>query len=142
MSEAASRVVLDESWKQVLAPEFDQPYMRKLSDFLRREKRARKTIYPKGSEIFAALDFVPGQPGPLRCFEDCTTFLDVLPETVRAAGPDSDVVKRWHTFLVDVRAAVNGWGLEEHPAGGPGQGDAPGRVPRRGGRGPGHGDGR
>ncbi len=74
--------------------------------------------YRSNLEIFAALDFVPGQPGPLRCFEDCTAFLDALPETVRAAGPDSDVVKRWHTFLVDVRAAVNGWGLEEHPAGG------------------------
>jgi len=52
-------VVLHESWKRALRTEFDQPYMRALRDFLRAERAARKTIYPKGSEIFAALDLTP-----------------------------------------------------------------------------------
>lgn len=59
MSETADRVLLEDSWKQLLLPEFDKTYMRNLREFLSKEKRARKTIYPKGSEIFAALDTTP-----------------------------------------------------------------------------------
>lgn len=59
MSEPTDRVVLEESWKRLLLDEFDKPYMRTLRGFLVKEKRARKTIYPKGSEIFAALDATP-----------------------------------------------------------------------------------
>jgi len=56
---APDRVVLHESWKRVLRSEFDRPYMRALGDFLRNERAARKTIYPRGAEIFAALDLTP-----------------------------------------------------------------------------------
>lgn len=59
MSEPTDRVVLEESWKRLLLDEFDKPYMRTLRGFLVKEKQARKTIYPKGSEIFAALDATP-----------------------------------------------------------------------------------
>lgn len=59
MDAAADRVVLEESWKRLLIDEFDQPYMRHLREFLIKEKRARKIIYPRGSEIFAALDATP-----------------------------------------------------------------------------------
>ncbi len=59
MSESTDRVVLEESWKRLLLDEFDKPYMRNLRAFLVKEKQARKTIYPKGSEIFAALDATP-----------------------------------------------------------------------------------
>ncbi len=59
MSATADRVVLEESWKRLLLGEFDKPYMRTLRSFLVKEKQARKTIYPKGSEIFAALDATP-----------------------------------------------------------------------------------
>jgi uracil-DNA glycosylase len=63
MVEAASasddRVRLDPSWKAVLASEFDKPYMNKLREFLLREKRSRKVIYPSGDNIFAALDLTP-----------------------------------------------------------------------------------
>ena len=59
MSEAADRVVLEPSWKSALLPEFEKPYMRQLRDFLLSEKRARKVVYPKGSEIFAALNLTP-----------------------------------------------------------------------------------
>jgi len=61
VSEAAgnARVVLHESWKRALRDEFDRPYMKSLGDFLRREKAAHKVVYPRGSEIFAALDLTP-----------------------------------------------------------------------------------
>ena len=59
MSEAADRVALEASWKTPLLPEFEKPYMRQLREFLLAEKRARKVVYPKGSEIFAALNLTP-----------------------------------------------------------------------------------
>ena len=59
MDAAADRVVLEESWKRLLIDEFDKPYMRRLREFLVKEKRARKVIYPRGPEIFAALDATP-----------------------------------------------------------------------------------
>lgn len=43
------------SWHAGLAAEFAAPYMRALSAFLRAEKAAGKTIYPSGSDYFAAL---------------------------------------------------------------------------------------
>ena len=39
--------------------EFDSAYMRELREFLQSEKRARKTVYPKGAEIFKAMDLCP-----------------------------------------------------------------------------------
>ena len=59
MSEAADRVALEPSWKAALLPEFGKPYMRQLREFLLEEKRARKVVYPRGSEIFAALNLTP-----------------------------------------------------------------------------------
>ena len=59
MSEAADRVMLEPSWKTALLAEFEKPYMQRLREFLLAEKRARKTVYPKGSEIFAALNLTP-----------------------------------------------------------------------------------
>ena len=56
---AADRVVLHESWKRVLLSEFEKPYMAKLREFLVKERGQRKTIYPRGPEIFAALDLTP-----------------------------------------------------------------------------------
>ncbi len=52
-------IKLDDSWKAVLAPEFDSPYMAALKAFLKQEKAAGKTIFPKGSEYFRALDLTP-----------------------------------------------------------------------------------
>jgi uracil-DNA glycosylase len=56
---SVDRVVLHESWKRMLLPEFDKPYMRELRAFLAAEKAAKKVIYPRGPEIFAALDLTP-----------------------------------------------------------------------------------
>ena len=56
---AEDRIRLEGSWKAALRGEFEQPYMRSLRDFLQAQKRARKVIYPKGEEIFRALDLTP-----------------------------------------------------------------------------------
>ena len=50
---------LHESWKVPLLPEFNSGYMAALKEFLASEKAAGKTIYPKGSEWFSALDLTP-----------------------------------------------------------------------------------
>lgn len=53
------RVKLEESWKQALHEEFEQPYMKELSAFLRRGKAAGKVVYPPGPLIFNALNSTP-----------------------------------------------------------------------------------
>jgi len=50
---------LHDSWKAPLQPQFDAKYMAELKSFLSAERAAGKTIYPKGSEWFAALDATP-----------------------------------------------------------------------------------
>lgn len=52
-------VNLHESWKAPLQVEFDSVYMAKLRAFLLAEKVAGKTIYPKGSQWFAAMNLTP-----------------------------------------------------------------------------------
>ncbi len=56
---AQDRVRLEASWKAALTAEFGKPYMQRLREFLKREKQARKVIYPRGSNIFHALDLTP-----------------------------------------------------------------------------------
>ncbi|WP_346695015.1 uracil-DNA glycosylase [Barnesiella viscericola] len=51
-------VRIEPSWQQRLQPEFDKPYFEKLTDFVRHEY-AIKTVYPPGSQIFAAFDACP-----------------------------------------------------------------------------------
>ncbi|HEY6863125.1 MAG TPA: uracil-DNA glycosylase [Burkholderiales bacterium] len=57
--DAGSKIKLHPSWKSRLIAEFNKPYMADLREFLRKEKAAGKTIYPKGNEYFAALDHTP-----------------------------------------------------------------------------------
>ncbi|MBX2872822.1 MAG: uracil-DNA glycosylase [Saprospiraceae bacterium] len=54
-----SNVRIEESWKQALAAEFEQPYFEGLISFVKAEKSAGKTIYPPGSLIFNAFDTTP-----------------------------------------------------------------------------------
>lgn len=49
-------IKLDQSWLDHLAQEFDKPYMACLKSFLQAEKGAGKIIYPKGDQIFNALN--------------------------------------------------------------------------------------
>jgi len=56
---ANSRLRLEDSWRDLVGTEFEQPYMHQLSSFLRREKQRGKRIYPPGEQMFAALDLTP-----------------------------------------------------------------------------------
>lgn len=46
-------VRINPAWKPLLQPEFEQPYFRQLTDFVRREY-TQHTCFPKGAEIFSA----------------------------------------------------------------------------------------
>ena len=52
-------VKIHESWKNILQQEFDKPYFGELVEFLHREKREKRTIYPPGPKIFNAFDLTP-----------------------------------------------------------------------------------
>lgn len=49
---------IEESWLNVLRPEFEKPYFSDLKSFLEGEKK-QYTIYPPGNRIFAAFDYTP-----------------------------------------------------------------------------------
>ena len=51
-------VQIEKSWFTHLSLEFEKDYMRKLSLFLKEEKKT-KTIYPSGSKIFNAFNLTP-----------------------------------------------------------------------------------
>lgn len=53
------KIKLEDGWKKVLLPEFDQNYMHDLRAFLVDEIHKGKVIYPRGSEIFSALNSTP-----------------------------------------------------------------------------------
>jgi len=50
---------LHPEWLEVLAPEFEQDYMRSLRTFLIERSRAGAAVYPPGKLIFNALDSTP-----------------------------------------------------------------------------------
>jgi uracil-DNA glycosylase len=50
---------LEPSWKARVGDYFERPQMQQLSQFLRSELRAGKTIYPPPKRIFTALDTTP-----------------------------------------------------------------------------------
>jgi len=50
---------LTKNWLDIVGAEFDRPHMAQLEQFLQREKDAGRTIYPKRSEIFKALNSTP-----------------------------------------------------------------------------------
>ncbi len=49
---------IEESWKQILAEEFESEYFAKLKSFLVEEKK-KYQIFPAGNRIFSAFDFTP-----------------------------------------------------------------------------------
>lgn len=53
---SAPSIKLEENWLDVIGGEFDQPYMKKLKQFLQQEKAAGRIIHPKDAEIFNALN--------------------------------------------------------------------------------------
>ena len=50
---------IEESWRKRLIEEFEKPYMRELSTFLKAEKKEGKEIFPIGSEILSAFNLTP-----------------------------------------------------------------------------------
>lgn len=52
-------IILDQSWKKQIAPEFDKPYMRRLSDFLEQERANGITVFPPAPDIFDAMNATP-----------------------------------------------------------------------------------
>ena len=51
-------VKIEESWKAILKDEFEKPYFESLVQFVKSEYR-NHTCFPKGNEIFNALDHTP-----------------------------------------------------------------------------------
>lgn len=51
-------VRIDESWRQALSAQWDMPYFRMLTDFVR-QQYATRVVYPPASRIFAAFDSCP-----------------------------------------------------------------------------------
>ena len=51
-------VKIEESWKKVLAGEFEKPYFEELTRFVRNEYR-NQTVYPAGGDIFNAFAHCP-----------------------------------------------------------------------------------
>ncbi|MDR0421074.1 MAG: uracil-DNA glycosylase [Prevotellaceae bacterium] len=52
-------VQIEESWKHILQSEFDKPYFEKITNFVKSEVRAGKTVYPPGKLIFNAFEKTP-----------------------------------------------------------------------------------
>src|SRR3982750_4464756 len=52
-------VQIEESWKALLADEFNQLYFQGIVEFLKTERAAGKVIYPPGPQIFAAFEHTP-----------------------------------------------------------------------------------
>lgn len=59
MAEAQKKIDLEPGWLAQLEPEFQQPYMQKLKEFLRSEKQQGKVIYPASKNIFNAFNSAP-----------------------------------------------------------------------------------
>jgi len=58
MSTSRPNPQIEESWKEILMPEFLADYFSSLKSFLLEEK-ARHTVYPPGDQIFAAFEHTP-----------------------------------------------------------------------------------
>lgn len=52
------QIRLESSWLTLLEDQFEQPYFKKIKEFLLNEKKSA-TVYPPSARIFAALDFCP-----------------------------------------------------------------------------------
>lgn len=53
------QIKLESSWKSALLQEFNAPYMGELRGFLKQEAQLGKAIFPRGNEIFNALNLTP-----------------------------------------------------------------------------------
>ncbi len=56
---ASIDVKIEPSWKELLNKEFEKEYFHSLVNSLKKEKKAGKIIYPRGSQIFNAFQLTP-----------------------------------------------------------------------------------
>jgi len=54
-----NQIQLEPGWKTHLLAEFQKSYLKELKNFLRRQISGHKTVYPRGSEYFAAFNATP-----------------------------------------------------------------------------------
>lgn len=54
----SKEIALEESWKNILKDEFEKPYFKALTDFVREEYQ-KHTVYPPGKSIFKAFEKCP-----------------------------------------------------------------------------------
>lgn len=59
MADAQKKIDLEPSWLSHLEPEFHQPYMQNLKQFLLQEKQQGKVIFPPSKNIFNAFNSTP-----------------------------------------------------------------------------------
>lgn len=59
MSQLSSMLNVDASWQKTLEEECQKPYMQDLRAFLRKEKDAKKKIFPKSKDVFKAFEYTP-----------------------------------------------------------------------------------
>ncbi|MBF0297708.1 MAG: uracil-DNA glycosylase [Oligoflexia bacterium] len=52
-------IKIENSWKEVLAGEFQKEYILNLKKFLKNELNQKKIIYPHGKDIFSAFNYTP-----------------------------------------------------------------------------------
>ena len=53
------QIKIEPEWRAALLEEFSKPYMTELKSFLRQEAQSGKTIFPRGADIFNALNSTP-----------------------------------------------------------------------------------
>lgn len=58
-SQTRIEVQIDESWKEILDDEFQQPYFSAIKQFLVKEREQGATVYPPGPLIFNAFNLTP-----------------------------------------------------------------------------------
>ncbi len=54
-----TQATLNSSWLNILADEFNKPYMQELESFLSQEENQGKVIYPPNGQIFSAFNHTP-----------------------------------------------------------------------------------
>ena len=54
-----SASLLPKDWQELLASEFEQPYMKSLQNFIRGKQSQGKIIYPPADQIFSAFNLTP-----------------------------------------------------------------------------------
>jgi len=55
----SQNVKIEESWKEALSGEFEQPYFQTIAQYIRKRKAEGATIYPPGPKIFNAFNKTP-----------------------------------------------------------------------------------